>query len=83
MNGGYALIDCTGVDLNDLGTVPGLYAKVKEAVDANKPMWLINIVNDDQAFSAIPAFGGNESGGVFVSFYPATLHITSADVVSM
>lgn len=83
MNGGYALIDCTGLDLNNLGTVNGLYAQVKAAVDNDKPILLVNVKNNTQKFSPIPAFGGIEQAGVFVSFVPVTLHITSSDVVSM
>lgn len=83
MNGGYALIDCTGLDLSDLGEVPGLYDSVKAAVDNDKVIVLANIVNDDQAFSPITAYGGIEAAGVFVSFFPVTLHITDEDVVSM
>lgn len=83
MNGGYALIDCTGLDLNNLGTVSGLYQQIKNAVDNNKPMVLVNVKNGTQKFSPIPAFGGIEAAGVFVSFVPVTLHITPSDVVSM
>lgn len=83
MNGGYALIDCTGLDLNDLGAVPGIYDSVKEAVAHDKLIVLVGIVNDEQAFSPITAYGGVEESGVFVSFFPVTLHITDEDVVSM
>lgn len=83
MNGGYAMIDCTGLDLNSLGTVSGLYKKAKAAIDAKKPIWLCNVKNGTTEFSPIPAFGGTESGGVFISFEPVTIHITTADVVTI
>lgn len=83
MNGGYALIDCTGLDLNDLGAVPGIYDSVKAAVTNGKPIVLVGVVNDAQAFSPITAYGGIEASGVFVSFFPVTLHISDEDVVSM
>lgn len=84
MNGGYAMIDCAGVDLGNLGTVSGLYAKTKAALSTDKPLVLANIVNGDQAFGPIVAFGGIESAtSVFLSFFPVTLHINSSDVVSM
>ena len=82
-NGGYALIDCTGLNLNNLGTVKGLYDQILAAVNNNKPIILDGVVNDTQKFSPITAYGGIESAGVFVSFFPVTLHVTSADVVSM
>ena len=84
MNGGYAMIDCTGVDLNDLGTVTGLYKKVKSAIETEKPIVLCGIVNDGQSFTPMIAYGGVESASsVFLSFFPITLHINSSDVVSM
>lgn len=84
MNGGYALVDFTGVDLNDLGEVPGIYEKTKAAVNTGKPIVICGIVNDTQAFSPIVAFGGEESStSVFLSFFPVTLHISNEDVVSM
>lgn len=84
MNGGYILIDCKGVDLGDLGEVPGIYAKIKTAVETGKPIILENIVNGTQGFTPISAFGGVESStSVFLSFFPVTLHISNEDIVSM
>ena len=83
-NPGYVMVDCTGLDLGDLGTVTGLYAKVKGAVQSGKPIVLGGIVNDTQAFTPIVAYGGIESTtSVFLSFFPITLHISSSDVVTM
>lgn len=84
MNGGYVMVDCTGVDFNNLGTVTGLYAKVKAAIAIGKPIVLHGIVNDSQAFTPMVAYGGEESEtSVFLSFYPVTLHISNLDVVTM
>lgn len=84
MNGGYSMVDCSGLDLNTLGTVTGLYKKVKAAIETSKPIVLSGIVNDEQKFSPIVAFGGVESAtSVFVSFFPVTLHISNLDVVTM
>lgn len=84
MNGGYSMVDFTGVDLNDLGEVPGIYEKAKAAVNTGKPVVICNIVNDTQGFSPIVAYGGEEGAtSVFLSFFPVTLHISNADVVSM
>lgn len=83
MNGGYALIDCAGLDLNNLGTVKGLYQQIKNAVDNDKPMVLVGVKNDTQKFSPITAYGGKEQAGVFASFFPVTIHVNSSDVVSM
>ena len=83
-NGGYVIVDCTGLDLGELGTVTGLYEKVKTAIDTNKPIILSGIVNGDQGFTPISAFGGVESASsVFLSFFPVTIHISNLDVVTM
>ena len=83
MNGGYALINAKGLDLNNLGKVDGIYNEILNAVNNNKTIVLCGVVNGTQAFSPITAYGGIEEAGVFVSFYPVTLHVTSGDVVSM
>lgn len=83
MNGGYALINAKGLDLNNLGRVDGIYNEILNAVNNNKPIVLCGVVNGAQGFSPITAYGGIEESGVFVSFYPVTLHVTSGDVVSM
>lgn len=83
MNGGYAIIDATGLDLNKPGTVPGLYDQIKSAVENEKFMVIYGVVNGSQAFSPIVAYGGKESAGVFASFFPITIHVTPANVVTI
>lgn len=84
MNGGYSMIDCTGLDLGNPGTVTGLYEKALNAIKTNKPLVLNNVVNGVQAFTPIPGFGGIESStSVFISFVPVTIHISNADAVTI
>lgn len=84
MNGGYAMIDFSGCDLGNLGTVTGIYEKVKAAIQSEKPLVLHGMVNGEQAFTPIVAYGGVESAtSVFVSFFPVTLHISNADEITM
>lgn len=84
MNGGYSMVDCAGLDLGNPGTVSGLYAQVKNAVKSDKPIYLYNLVNGEQAFTPIVAYGGVESStSVFLSFFPITLHISNSDVVTI
>ena len=84
MNGGYAIIDCTGLDLGNPGTVTGLYAKTKAAIETGKPLVLSGVVNGEQEFTPMVAYGGIESSSsVFVSFFPVTLHISNLDVVTI
>jgi len=83
VKGGYALIDCTGLDLNNLGTVNGLYNQLDKAIKAGKFILLSNVVNGTTKFTPIPAFGGYDDGGIFASFEPVTIHVTTSDVVSI
>lgn len=84
MNGGYAMIDCTGLDLGNPGTVTGLYEKALNAIKTGKPLVLNNVVNGSQAFTPITGFGGIESStSVFISFEPVTIHISNEDVVTI
>lgn len=84
MNGGYVNLDCTGLDLGNPGTVSGLYAKAKAAIETNKPIMMYGLVNGEQAFTPVPAFGGVESStSVFLSFFPVTIHISNLDAVTI
>lgn len=84
MNGGYSMVDFTGVDLGNLGTVPGIYERTKAAIESGKPLVLSGMVNGEQGFTPIVAYGGIESAtSVFVSFFPVTLHISNSDVITM
>lgn len=84
MNGGYAMIDFSGCDLGNLGTITGIYERTKVAISTGKPLVLSGIVNGEQAFTPIVAFGGIESAtSVFVSFFPVTLHISNTGEITM
>lgn len=84
MNGGYSMIDFSGCDLGELGTVTGIYERTKAAIETRKPLFLYGIVNGEQVFTPIVAFGGVENAStVFVSFFPVTLHISSSDEITM
>lgn len=84
MNGGYSMIDFSGCDLGNLGTVAGIYKRTKDAIETGKPLVLSGMVNGEQAFTPIIAYGGVESAAsVFVSFFPVTLHISNADAITM
>lgn len=84
MNGGYSMIDFSGLDLNNPGTISGIYERTKNAIATGKPLVLSGIVNGEQAFTPMVAYGGEENAtSVFVSFYPVTLHISNADAITM
>ena len=83
-NGGYAMVDFTGLDLSNPGTISGIYQKTKAALSTGKPVVISGVKNGNQPFSPIYAFGGEESAtSVFLSFFPVTIHISNADVITM
>ena len=84
MNGGYSMLDFSGVDLGNLGKKDGAYADTKAALATGKPIVINGIVNGVQAFSPIVAYGGIESTtSVFLSFFPVTIHIDKDDNITM
>lgn len=84
MIGGYAIVNCEGINLGDPGEVTGIYEKFVTALASDKLLILENLRNGTQFFTPVPAFGGRESAtSVFCSFFPVTLHISSSDVVSI
>lgn len=51
MKGGYAMLDCTGLDLikgMTPQTITGIYNRVKTAYNANKPIYCFNAHWDDK-----------------------------------
>ena len=44
MNGGYIMVDCTGLDLTDTNaqSIDGIWDKAVEAIDADKPIIVHN-----------------------------------------
>ena len=56
MNGGYFLVDCTGLDLNSPGTVSGLYDNLLAAYASGKPVILGGIKNSSAKYSPMPIF---------------------------
>lgn len=61
MKGGYSLIDATGLNLGNVGTVDGIYAKLMTAYKANKFVLLSGVVNGTAKFTPIPAFLATET----------------------
>ena len=56
MNGGYILVNASGVDFNasDPATIAGLYARLTEAEKTKKPVVIENAVNGSAVYS--PSF---------------------------
>lgn len=79
---GYHIIDANGLDLDDLGKVTGLNAKCKKAIEIGKPVFLENVVNDDEALIPIPVSLMMASTSVNIYAATGNLVVSSADVVS-
>ncbi len=50
MNGGYIMIDCSGLDLSKGSTeqtINGIYKKVADSMAKNKPLYCVNAVWGD------------------------------------
>lgn len=56
MNGGYFIVDCTGLDLNSLGTVDGIYKKMLSAYDSGKLVLLGGVKNSTAIYTPVPVF---------------------------
>lgn len=56
MNGGYFLVDCTGLDLNSLGTVDGIYDKLLSACTSGKLVLLGGVKNSTAVYTPVPVF---------------------------
>ena len=56
--GGYALVDCTGVELTSESkqTVAGIYNKIKKAYASNKPVYACNLTFSDKRVTPVNIF---------------------------
>ena len=61
MKGGYSLVDCTGLDLSDLGKVTGIYNKMLTAYKSGKLVLATNVVNGSAKFTPIAVFLATET----------------------
>lgn len=78
MNGGYVLIDSTGLNLNtdETQTVNGLYSKAKSATKLNKPVYCVNAVFGEYGkITPIPVMCNYLSDGKTICCTSATLQV--------
>lgn len=83
MKTGYHVIDATGLDLDDLGTVTGLNAKCKKALEIGKPVFIENVVNGSEKIIPIPVSLMMASTSVNIYAATGNLVVSSADAVSV
>ncbi len=57
MNGGYCMIDFTGINMaaSEAQTKPGIYQKVYDCMALNKPLMLNNALNASGLYTPVPA----------------------------
>ena len=89
MNGGYFMIDCTGLDLIKGQTpqeIPGLYAEMQKAQKSGKPIYCYNAVWGTQGkITPIQLFIVDFSSDNYLIATASTLQVvvTSSDVVTI
>ena len=85
-NGGYVLVDCTGVDLLSQSsvTVTGLYAKSKSAFDSGKPIIAINCeYGEGVPMTPISVMGIVEDGTYVFTASILQIRVASNDAVTI
>lgn len=85
MNGGYIMIDATGLDLavSTAQTIAGIYARFTAAITTGKPIMLCNAVSGSTPITPAYIDGGEVSGNYVFSLGTATLTITSSDAITV
>ena len=81
MNGGYIMVDCTGMDLRetDPQTISGIYEQVETAYKTNKPVYAVNIAWGDAGYMSPVAVMICKTGAKQYSATSATLRIDITD----
>lgn len=84
MQSGYILFDGTGIDLNVATevTIAGSFARATEAIETGKPIFVGNVVNDDEALSPISVFGSGSASAVTFVFTAGSIVIADDDGVT-
>lgn len=87
MNGGYFMIDCTGLDLikgSTEQTINGLYEECQKALKANKPVYAVNCVwSTNGLVTPINCMLIQFDGYVIATASTLQIVVTSADKVTI
>lgn len=69
MNGGYSMIDCSGLVLTKgtNQTINGIWEQVDAAYKANKPCWAYNCGYNDGMLTPVPVMILNESATEYIA----------------
>lgn len=80
--GGYVIVDATGVDLNNVAKVGGLYQQIMNAVAVNKAVMLRNVKNGTKTLTPIYSTVDVGNGTVSLNVYGGVLTVESDDDIT-
>lgn len=87
MNGGYVMIDCTGIDLlkgETPQTVTGLYAKVQAAMQTGKPIYAFGMIwGSGKPVTPVQVFCIQFDNEVICTASTLQVRVNSSDVVTI
>lgn len=86
MNGGYAMVDCKGMNLLAVSsqTIDGLYADCESAYKSGKTILACNCVyGTDVPMTPIPVFAIKESGTLIFTASILQIRVTNEDAVTI
>lgn len=88
MNGGYIMIDCSGLDLSKGSTeqtINGIYKKVADSMAKNKPLYCVNAVWGDYGkITPISCFANmSSSTDIIITSSTLQIIITNEDVITI
>ena len=86
MNGGYILIDCTGLDLikgSTPQTISGLRSKVVTAMKTGKPIFAANCNWDGQLTNPLPVMALKIGTDIICTANTLQIYIDESDVVTI
>lgn len=86
MNGGYVLVDCTGINLlsQTSQTVTGIYEKCKNAIKYNKPIFAVNCeYGSGVPMTPIAVMAIEEAGTIIFTASILQIRVSSADAVTI
>ena len=77
MNGGYIIVDCTGLELTAQSklTISGIYKQVDAAYKTGKPVLAVNCTFEDDIMSPVYVMVNPRSNGNYIAT-ASTLQIT-------
>lgn len=86
MNGGYVMLDYTGLDLikgQTPQTIDNIFNHTKSAMQTNKPMFCVNANWDGKYCSPIQIFAIEFDGYIIVTASTLQVTITNEDVITI